>query len=525
MSDALSDADGYQFGAFTLSPRRRELRCRDVPVTLGTRAFDLLLALIQRRGRLATRDELLAQVWPGTVVDDNNLAAQISGLRRVMAADPSLQNCLRTIPGRGYCFVADVAVLSDPQDQATAAPKKLSIVVMPFASLSDAVEQVYFAQGMSHTVATDLSRVSGLRVIASSTAAALDGRQTDARQVSRELGTHYVMTGSVQRDHHKVRVNAQLVDGRNGAQVWSERFDGNDGDLLSLQDQITGRIANSVGREVFVAAARDGPIRPGNPTAIELLVRGIAADNRPQSLDGLRAQVELFARATLLDPDNADAFARLARAILLQVTQGHARVPANDPMLASGIAAAERAVMLDPGNARAHYALGLVHVLHGAFERSALANETAIALDRNFALAHNNLGNSLVHLGKGDEALVAVQTALMLDPRGPQLGAFLTTKGFADLIRGDLEQAADGFQRARSANPRLPRALLGVAVALALRGEETAGRHAASELLQLVPHYRLSDTMDGCRPDSAAPYRTFVERVLEPAARRVGVPT
>lgn len=518
-----------RFGAFEIVPWRRELLCRGAPVALGARAYDLLMALVARRGRLASKDELMAEVWGGTVVDENNLAAQISALRKVLAGDPELAKCLQTVPGRGYRFLADVEVLDDAAGPRASRPQgpnreALSLVVLPFTSLSSDVEQAYFARGLSQTIATDLSRISGLVVIASATAATFDDRNPDARQVSRELSTRYVLTGSVQRGHRTVRITAQLVDGQSGLQVWSELFDGDDTNLLELQDRITGRIANSIGREIFVAAARDGEARNIDPKSFDLVMRGIAADNRPQSLQSLQEQERLFARAAELDPDNSDAHARLARAILLQVTQGHAPTRPDPAVVNRGILAAERAVALDPGNARAHFAMGMVHVLRGDFERAVFANEGAIALDRNFALAHNNLGNSLVHLGRAEEALAAVETALRLDPRGPGRCAFWTTTGFARLILREIDEASRCFSRARAANPRLPRAHVGAAISLALNGDTPAARLAAEELLALVPSYRLSQSMDGPLPTSPLRYRQFYEEVLRPGAIAAGVP-
>jgi TolB-like protein/Flp pilus assembly protein TadD len=523
-------AEVVRFGAFTLAPGRGELLFRGSRVSIGSRAFDLLTALIERRGQLAAKDDLMAEVWGGRVVDENNLAAQISALRKILAGDPDLSECLLTVPGRGYRFVAqvdpadDVRIHGQAPGPGGADSDALSLIVLPFISLSGDIEQTCFAQGLSQTISTDLSRISGLVVIAFATAATIDGRSFDAQRVSRDFGARYLLTGSVQRIDRNVRINAQLVDGRSGLQVWSELFDGDDSDLFALQDRITGRIANSIGREIFVAAARDGQARTIDPKARDFFMRGIAADNRPQSLEGLQEQEGLFERAIELDLNHGDAWARLARAILLQATQVHAPSSRMGNALAKGVGAAERAMTLDPGNSRAHFAMGLVHVLHGDFERSALANETAIALDRNFALAHNNLGNSLLHLGEGQVALVAVQTALRLDPRGPQLGAFWTTAGFARLQLGETSAASECFFRARNANLKLPRAHVGLAVSLAGSGDIAAARRATADLLRLVPHYRLSQTIDACLPASPPAYRRFYENVLEPGAVLADVP-
>lgn len=526
----MHDSEVFRFGAFQLLTGRRELLFRGAPVSLGSRAFDLLMALITRRGQLATKDDLMAEVWAGTVVDENNLAAQVSALRKVLASDPDIARLLQTVPGRGYRFAASVEVQNDVDLHASPpvvphhSRETLSLIVLPFANLSSDAERAYFTEGLSQTVSTDLSRISGLLVISSTTAATFDGKTIDVRQVSRELGVKYVLMGSVQHTERDVRINAQLVDGRSGVQIWSELFDGDSSDLLALQDRITGRIANSIGREIFVAAARDGEARNIDPKSSDLVMRGIAADNRPQSPECLQEQERLFARAAELDSQNCDALARLARAILIQVTQVHVPALRKQDMLIRGADAAERAVALDPGNARAHLAMGLVHILRGDFERSVLANETAISLDRNLALAHNNLGNSLVHLGKASEALVAEETALRLDPRGPQVGVFWTIMGFARLLLGETDEAVACFSRGRVANPKLPRAHVGAAISLALNGNVSAARLAAADLLNLVPHYRLSETIDACLPTSPPRYRQFYEEALQPGALLAGVP-
>lgn len=524
------DSELFRVGAFVLDPKARQLTLGRASVSLGSRAFDLLLALIDRQGRLATKDELIAEVWQKSIVDENNLAAQISALRKVLAADPALAGGLQTVPGRGYRLVATVERIGGTPGKAAhsalpaAAGEPPSLVVLPFVNLSSDPEQSYFAQGLSQTVSTDLSRISGLLVISSATAATLEGKAADARRASSEFRVRYVLSGSVQRMDRHVRINAQLADGHNGMQIWSDLFDGDVSDLFSLQDLITGRIANSIGREIFVAAARDGHARDISPRSSDLVMRGIAADNRPQSLDTLREQEALFARAVELDPANPEALARLSRAITLQVTQAHASPTQKLDAMTRGAAFAEKALAFDPGNARAHYAIALVHVLRGDFEKSALANEAAIALDRNFALAHNNLGNSLVHLGKGKEALLAAETALQLDPRGPQHAASWTVAGFAHLLLADFGEAVSCFARARAANPRLPRAHAGAAISLALNGDLATARAATKDLLDLFPHYRLSQTIDARLPTSVALYEQFYEKVLVSGAKAAELP-
>ena len=526
----MNDSEVFRIGSFRLVPRRRQLLLGDTPVALGSRAVDLLLALVKRRGQLATKDELMAEVWPDTIVDENNLPAQISTLRKALAGDADLAGCLQTVPGRGYRFVGAVKIetesdsASSPPAPPNSAEHTLSIVVLPFANLSSDGDQAYFAQAMTETVATDLSRISGLQVISAATAASLDVR-SDIRHISREIGVGFVLKGNLQKDGRHVRINAQLIEGRSGLQIWSEIFDGDSSDLFALQDRITGHIANSIGREIFVAVARDGVARNIDPKSWDLVMRGIAEDARPQSLECLQKQEHCFEQAVKLDPTNCDAQARLARAILLQSTQLHISAQTKNDALTRGVHAAEQAVALNPNNPQAHLAMTYVHVLRGDFERAALASEQAISLDRNLASAHNMLANALMHLGKARAAVVASETALRLDPRGPQVAAFLTILGFSRLQLGQFDNAVACFSRARAANPKLARAHLGAAIAFASIGNKSEALLAAEELLRLVPDFLLSQTIDACQTSSAALYRQFYEVIMLPGASFAGVPT
>ena len=314
-----------------------------------------------------------------------------------------------------------------------------------------------------------------------------------------------------------------MSDARNSVQIWSEIFDGDISDLFDLQDQITGRIANSIGRQVFVAAARDEARGIGS-RSWDLVMRGIAADSRPQSLESLRQQEDFFSGAAQLDPENSDAWAWLARAIVLQSTQLHAPTPCREDVLRRATEAAEKAIATGPANARAHLAMSYLHFLRGDFESVLLAAESAITLNRNLANAHNMRASSLVKLGKGGEAITSAELALRLDPRSPQIDIFRTTMGLARLLQGDIDEAVQCFSRARVANPRLARAHAGAAIAFATRGDVSAAQLAAADLLALAPGYRLSQTPDASLPNSPSRYRQFYEEVLRPGALLAGVP-
>ena len=161
----------------------------------------------------------------------------------------------------------------------TTAPR-LSIVVLPFANLSDDRDQQYLADGLTEDLTADLSNISGTFVISRNSAFTYKGKSVDARQVGRELGVRYVLEGSVRRSANQIRVNAQLIDAESNAHLWAERFDRDAADLFELGNEITGRIANSLGVELIRAEAN----RPTeNPDAQDYILRGRAVLNAPRS--------------------------------------------------------------------------------------------------------------------------------------------------------------------------------------------------------------------------------------------------
>ena len=174
--DPVSEAPAsVEFGRFRILPHRREVLADGRPIELGGRAYDLLIALIEANGAVVGRNELISRVWPGRVVEEGNLRAQISALRLALA-DPGL---IRTVAGRGYQFTGVVRgsggrgqapTNRGGTDAAATAAPRLSIVVLPFLSLSDDREQQYFADGITEDLTTDLSRLAGYSIISRNTA-------------------------------------------------------------------------------------------------------------------------------------------------------------------------------------------------------------------------------------------------------------------------------------------------------------------------------------------------------------------
>jgi TolB-like protein len=325
----LAPSEIFRFEDFRLDRRGGGLSRRDdsgafAPVEIGSRALDILRVLIERVGEVVSKDEIIAAVCPGTVVEDSNLTVQISALRRVLDRGRSNGSCIQTVVGRGYRFVAAMTHPSAEAHPASTSASsttlvrqpvvapRLSIVVLPFSNLSDDREQQYFADGITEDLTTDLSRLANMFVISHNTAFTYKNRSVDTRKIGSELGVRYVVEGSVRRAGSRVRVNAQLIDAETDAHLWAERYDSDMSELFALQDDITGRIAASLDAELVTAEAARQIERAD---ALDYILRGRAAMRNPPSQKNYAEAIAFFERALVVDPRSVEAQSALAFAL------------------------------------------------------------------------------------------------------------------------------------------------------------------------------------------------------------------
>ena len=346
---------------------------------------------------------------------------------------------------------------------------RLSIVVLPFANLGGDREQDYFADGVTESLTTDLSRIPDAFVIGRNTAFSYKGKAIDARKIGRDLGVRYVMDGSVQRGEDSVRVNAQLIDAETGAQVWAERFDKPRGDLLGMQDEVTARLARMVGIELVAAEGRRATReRSENWDAMDLALRGGAVWNQPLSLSRVREARRLFEAALDLDDQNVAALLGLADAHIEEV------VIFASVNRAEQIAAADRAVSkalaLMPESAAVHFTQGTLLFAMRMPEQALREFELAISLDRNLAKAHVYAGLMKLCLGRARETESHVAQAVRLSPRDPFLAHWQFVVGLADLYLGRNIRSVNRLRSSVQLNPNWHLSHFVLAGALALAG-------------------------------------------------------
>ena len=298
--------DAIRFGRFRLEPGQRELLHDEIPVRIANRALDILRALVSAKGQLVTKDELMAQVWSGLVVEESNIHVHVSALRKALEEAESGQNYVVTVPSRGYRFVG--LDQPAPVDKVEAhpglsLPDRPSIAVLPFNNLSSVPEQEYFADGVVEDIITALSRMRWLFVIARNSSFTYKGRSVDVKQVGRELGVRYVLEGSVRKAANRVRITGQLIDASTGAHLWADHFDGGLEDIFDLQDDVTASVVSAMGPKLEQAEIERAKRKPtGSLDSYDYLLRGMASVYRSISAD-IDHALNLFYRAIELDPD------------------------------------------------------------------------------------------------------------------------------------------------------------------------------------------------------------------------------
>jgi TolB-like protein/Tfp pilus assembly protein PilF len=400
--------------------------------------------------------------------------------------EQSVKNIAR--PVRVYALRPD-AVVALPAPGAPSAPPisqpavapRLSIVVLPFANLSNDPEQQYFADGITEDLTTDLSRIADMLVISRNTAFTYQNKRVDTKQIGRELGVRYVLEGSVRRSANQVRVNAQLIDAATDAHLWAERFNADISDLFALQDEITSRIAIALGVELIAAEAS----RPTeHPDALEYFLRGRAAANKVPTRETRAEAISMYERALALDPRYAEVQSRLAGALTGRAMDGMADSAAADIARAESLA--DQALAALPSSPAANYAKGQVlraraQVLReeGRCDEAITEYETALSLDRNLAWVMTALGWCKFLTGSMHEVIPLLERSLRLSPRDPAIFLSYQFIGMVHLLQSSIDEAIIWLEKARNANRIHPLVRARLASAYALKGDT---ERAAAEL-------------------------------------------
>jgi adenylate cyclase len=398
---------------------------------------------------------------------------------------------------------------------------RLSIVVLPFANLSDDRDQRYFADGITEDLTTDLSRLSDMFVISRNTAFTYRNKPVDTRQIGRELGVRYVLEGSVRRSGNQVRVTVQLIDAEADAHLWAERFDRDTGDLFSLQDEITSRIAAALDLELIGAEAARGT---DHPDALDYILRGRAITAKPRTRDNWAEMISLFEHALALDPRSVDAQSWLANALTSRALDQMADSAVADMARAEELAG--QALEASPHSLLGHYAKAQVLRAQGRYKEAIPEYETAIAINRNWVGAIAHLGQCKLFTGSIEETIPLVEKAIRVSPRDGQIANWYWRIGVVHLVQSRLDEAIRWFEKARGANPGRPIPYAWLASAYALKGDldRAAAELAEARRLNSDDRYSSIARLKAVADFGVPTVRALFEATYFAGLRKAGMP-
>ncbi len=403
------------------------------------------------------------------------------------------------------------------QDRKLALPAQPSIAVLPFDNLSGDPQQDFLSDGLTESLITTLAKASGLFVIARNTTFAYKGKATNVQQISQELGVCYVLEGSVQRIGDRIRINAQLIDGRGGQHLWAERYDRNTDDLFALQDAITVDILTACqvklteGEQARMWIGHDGPV---NLAAVELHWQAIEKFRRFNKTDNGLARA-LLERCIAMDGDDAMRLSLLGYTHMMDAKAGWSTEREESLALAQDFA--KRAEQLDPLKASNKSLQANLAQLRGDFDAAVALAREAVALEPNSAEEHYVLGIMLSYAGQPGQAVDTLGKAMRLSPYFPM--GYLYQLGIARYLLRQYEEALAAFKTCVARNPESRSSYVWMAILYA----ETGKRDEASACVQSA--MQLDHFISIERWVSTEPFKDpkVVERMTE-ALRLAGLP-
>jgi TolB-like protein/DNA-binding winged helix-turn-helix (wHTH) protein/Tfp pilus assembly protein PilF len=461
---------------FTLDLRAYELRRSGRTLKLEPTPFGILALLLEQRGELVTREQIVERIWSkGVFLDtDNSINGAIRKIRLVLNDDPEQPRFIQTVTGKGYRFVATIAesepeapaatprlaVMQPAQSEKTIQPapgllRKLrpavtlvaslvliallalwlvpaishrtaatgpirSLAVLPLDNLSGDSSQDYFADAMTDELITDLAKVGALRVTSRTTVTLYKHTNKTLPEIARELNVDGIVEGSIVRSGGRVRITAQLIHASSDQHIWAETYERDLGDALRLQSDVAQAITQQVKAQLTPELKQQftgaGQVDPG---AYEAYLRGrYYIYNQPADAVSLNEAKANFEEAIRKDPNFSPPYSGLAETYIYLVIFGGGQTTAADGFQAARNAV-QRALELDPNNGEAYDALGALN-WHADLDWNAAERsfDKSIALAPSFSCAHEDRAMLMALMGKRDEALAELEKVKQIDP-GP----------------------------------------------------------------------------------------------------------
>lgn len=533
----LRNKELYSFGPFLLDAEERLLYRGEASIPLAGKSFDLLLALVRSAGHLQSREELIAALWPNTIVEESNLTWNINALRKALGDDRRKPHYIETVRGHGYRFVAPVETQAPESDapgtQTTSAvippsphePKQFkrrtlflagliifciaagggvlswqlashptipgksapsrSIAVLPFENLSPSKANAYFAGGIQDTILTKLSGIADLRVISRTSTQQYASHPQNLKEVARQLGVSSVLEGSVQKAGNQVLINVQLIDAKTDNHIWAQAYTRTLNNIFDVESDVAEQVATALKAKLLPAEkARIASPPTQNPRAYDLFLKAgyyaaqVTDRNNAKNPSAIVSRAaSLYQQALQLDPSFALAWARLS--YLRSYAYWYA-LDSSKENTSAAENAAKKALELKPDLPQAHMAMGFVYYY--------VHRDYAAALYQ-FDQAQRDLPNNAniiaaiayIWRRQGDlqKALAELNNAAILDPHNPRWPYNI---GLTLMYLRHYKKAEQQFDRALAIEPYNYDASIYNTWTLLLAGHEARARQALKKI-------------------------------------------
>jgi TolB-like protein/DNA-binding winged helix-turn-helix (wHTH) protein/tetratricopeptide (TPR) repeat protein len=443
----------FRLGEWLVRPRLGSVQCNGRTERIEPKCMQVLVCLANHSGEVVSKEELIRKVWADTFVTDEVLTRAISELRRTLSDDAKRPRLIETIPKIGYRIIAPVEpVVGDPPSRRASSRKLLavlalllvigailafvaydrfsrkqalaarvrSIAVLPLDNLSHDPEQEYFADGMTEALINNLSKVGALRVISRTSVMQYKTNRKSLPEIARDLRVDAIVEGSVQRSANRVRITAQLIDGKTDAHLWAQSFDRNLNDVLMLESEV----AQAVTSEIRITLTPADEARLPSPHVVSQKAHDAYLHGRylwnTRTKQGLEQSISFYQEAIKEDSQYALAYAGLADSYILLENNGEMPATIANPEIQS---AAIKAVAADPNLSEAHMILADAREMEWDWAGAEKEYKRALELNPGLARAHHWYAVLLSNLKRYDEAILEINRAVDLEPLSQRLYA------------------------------------------------------------------------------------------------------
>ena len=395
--------------------------------------------------------------------------------------------------------------------------------MLPFADQTGDEKKAYIADALTMSITADLSRIRDVFVVPAATAFTYRAKGLTVQQVGKDAAVRFVLGGSVLAKGQEVRVAAQLMDAKTGAQLWNETFKGDLSDPFALQDQVTALVGNSIGERMVIVAARESETRKSAPQVVDLMLRARALNFRPHSIENFRERARLYREALAQEPGNINAMVGLANTLAIHSQWMDASDPARDKQLTDARDLALKVKAIDPGLRGIELPLYLYAQDHNDFEGARRALEAALAKDPKSPPSYGNLALLHLNMGEPERAIPLLKQALAVYPRGNEF--IFNNLGLSYLALGNNDAAIEWLLKAVDLNTEIPDVYSGLAMAYSNKGDRPGASRWVAEFRKRAAAQGFKG-IDSNAPSPGSPpayLKHYYDRFL-PEWKKAGLP-